>query len=327
MIQSLQVRSSALVDEAMQQFRADVLDGLSQRPKQLSPKYFYDRRGSLLFDAICDLDEYYLTRTELAIMRSHAADIAASLPPEGVLLEFGSGSSVKTRLLLDELSSLAAYVPIDISGEHLLAAAYRLQRRYQSPILPVVADFTKQFLLPSLPSSASRTVYFPGSTIGNFEHFETKGILQRIASLVGIGGRLLIGIDLQKDAQVIEAAYNDRDRVTAEFNLNLLHRINAELDGDFQLDGFVHEAVYDPAAGRIEMRLRCTDAQTVHVAGKRFDFQTNETIHTEYSYKYTIDGFAAMAAEAGFRLSRQWTDDRRYCAVLLLENHASSTRF
>ncbi len=318
MIQSLPSRDSTLGDPAVQQFRTDVLRGLSQNPKQLPSKYFYDRQGSSLFDAICELEEYYLTRTELAIMRAHAVEIASSLPADGVLVELGSGSSVKTRLLLDHLPALRAYVPVDISREHLLAAADRLQRRYRElDVLPLVADFTAPFSLPPRSERASRTVYFPGSTIGNFEPAEAELILHRIAALTGPAGGLLIGIDLRKDPAVIEAAYNDPRGITAEFNLNLLRRINRELGGDFPVFDFEHEAQYDPAAGRIEMRLRCMAAQRVQVAGKCFAIKQGEAIHTEYSHKYTVEGFAAMASEAGFQLQKQWTDDRRYFAVLL----------
>ncbi len=303
---------------------SDVRLGLRQAPKQLPSKYFYDQRGSQLFDQICELDEYYLTRSELQIMQRSVAEIVSCLPADGVLIEFGSGSSIKTRQLLDRLCDLRAYVPIDISGEHLLATAQQLQRQYRHlKVLPLIADFTTAVELPPLPSAAPRTVYFPGSTIGNFEPHEGCDLLQHAANLVGDHGRLLIGIDLQKEPAIIEAAYNDAQGVTAEFNLNLLRRINRELRANFQLEHFEHEAPYDAASGRIEMRLRCTSAQTIQIAGQRFAIQSDEWIRTEYSHKYTTEGFAALARTAGFVLRRQWLDERRYFAVFLLEKQPS----
>ena len=320
MIQITEPHHRTAVASVRTQFRADVLDGLDRFPKQLPPKYFYDRRGSALFDAICDLQEYYVTRTELAIMQANAADIAAELPTHGALIELGSGSSVKTRLLLDQLPELRTYVPVDISGEHLLATAEHLRELYsQLEVAPVAADFSQPFAWPASCQNLPRTIYFPGSTIGNFEPSQAKTLLRRIAQLAGSAGGLLVGIDLQKDPDVIEAAYNDSLGVTAAFNQNLLHRINRELGGDFHVPHFVHEAQYDVTAGRIEMRLRCSAAQHVRIAGRSFRIEQGEAIRTEYSHKYTIDGFAEMASGAGLHLRRQWTDQRRYCAVLLLE--------
>ncbi len=302
-------------------FHDDVVHGLSQHPKQLLPKYFYDRRGSELFDAICGLDEYYLTRCEWQIMQRHAAELAASLPPDGALIEFGSGSSVKTRLLLDQLPRLRAYVPVDISADHLAATCQRLRERYpQLTVLPTVADFTQHCRLPPLPERIPKSVYFPGSTIGNFELPAARRVLRRFAEVTRPGGRLLIGVDLQKDRRVIEAAYNDRQGVTAAFNRNLLDRINRELGADFHVADFAHEAHYDEAARRIEMRLRCRRSQTVHISGDDFHFESGEAIHTESSHKYSPLGFNALANAAGFKLRKSWFDDQRYFAVLLFDS-------
>ena len=321
MIQSLPSPTHLQGRQLPEPLHSDIRHGLRQSPKRLPSKYFYDQRGSELFDQICELDEYYLTRSELQIMRRYMAEIVSCLPPAGVLIEFGSSSSIKTRQLLDRLSDLRAYVPIDISGEHLRATAEQLQRRYSRlDVLPLIADFTANADLPSLPASAPRTVYFPGSTIGNFEPRDACKLLQHAAALVDNHGMLLIGIDLRKEPAVIEAAYNDSQGVTAEFNLNLLRRINRELGTDFQLEHFEHEAPYDVLAGRIEMRLRCTLAHAVEIAGERFTIQQGEAIHTEYSHKYTVEGFATMARRAGFVLRRRWLDERQYFAVLLLEH-------
>lgn len=324
MIQSLRLPVCPQHPPLSEPLHSDVRRGLRQTPKQLPSKYFYDQRGSQLFDQICELDDYYLTRAELQIMQRYAAEMVSCLPADGVLIEFGSGSSIKTRQLLDRLCDLQAYVPIDISGEHLLATAQQLQQRYHRlKVLPLVADFTTEVKLPPLPEDSPRTLYFPGSTIGNFEPPDACQLLRHAASLVGDGGRLLIGIDLQKDPAVIQAAYNDVQGITAEFNLNLLRRINRELGADFRLEHFEHEAPYDALAGRVEMRLRCTSAQTVHLAGERFSIQRAEAIRTEYSHKYTVAGFTELAQEAGFVCDRQWLDDRQYFAVLLLQKRRS----
>lgn len=301
-------------------FRADVLEGLTQSPKSLPCKHFYDQRGSQLFDQICELPEYYPTRTELAIMREHADEIAAAIGPGVALVEYGSGSSVKTRLLLDALPEPTAYIPVDISEEHLHAAAKRLALAYPAiDVVPVAADFTKPFDLPALPREASHSaVYFPGSTIGNFVPVEAASLLEQIARLVGTGGGLVIGVDLQKDTAVLEAAYNDAEGVTAEFNKNLLRRINRELDADVAIDGFEHRAVYDDHAGRISISLVAETPQTAVIEGEAIDFAAGEAIHTEYSHKYTIDGFAKLAASAGFQLHQAWTDPKQWFAVLHL---------
>lgn len=308
-------------------FRQDVVAGLSRSPKELPCKYFYDRRGSQLFDEICELDEYYLTRTELAIMQRYAAEMGEQIGPGVMLVEYGSGSSVKTRILLDNLPQPAAYVPVDISGDHLEKTARSIARDYPHlEVLPVCADFNEDFELPVATGNVTHAaVYFPGSTIGNLSVERARRLLARIAPLCGTGGGLLIGIDLQKDPAIIEAAYNDSQGVTAEFNLNLLHRINRELDADFDVDQFRHLAIYNADAGRIETYAVSRREQAVTIGNRRFVFHRDERIHTENSHKYTIEGFAAMAAEAGLALHRHWTDERRYFAVLHLAVESSAS--
>lgn len=299
-------------------FRDEVLDGLSQTPRTLPCKYFYDERGSRLFEQICELNEYYLTRTELAIMRRHTSEMATQIGPGVMLVEYGSGSSTKTPLLLDHLQDPVAYVPVDISGDHLQQTAVSLARRYpQIEILPVCADFTSDFELPLSRKKPTHTaVYFPGSTIGNLEPDAAEQMLRRIVDKCGCGGGLLIGIDLQKDLATIDAAYNDSQGVTAEFNLNLLHRINHELDGDIDIGCFAHRASYNPSLNRVEMYLVSLCDQTIEIGDSSFDFAVGETICTEHSHKYTIDGFARLAAAAGLELHSQWTDDLHHFAVL-----------
>jgi dimethylhistidine N-methyltransferase len=295
-----------------------VLAGLRASPKALPCKYFYDERGSQLFDEICGLDEYYLTRTEEEILGRHVQEMADQIGPGVMLVEYGSGSSTKTRALLDRLADPVAYVPVDISREHLQKTATRLSRLYpRIEMLPVCADFTKPFRLPTSRRRPTHSaVFFPGSTIGNFQPREAQAMLEHLAAMCGTGGGLLIGIDLQKDPAVIEAAYNDARGVTAEFNLNMLRRINREIEADFNLHQFRHRAVYDAPLGRIEMRLESTHAQCVAIGLHRFEFAPGEAIVTEHSHKYTVDGFEAMAARAGLTLRRTWTDAARRFAVL-----------
>lgn len=312
--------SAALLDftPTTEAFLGDVLAGLSRQPKHLPCKYFYDERGSRLFEEICGLQEYYLTRVELGIMRQHASAIAAQIGPGVRLVEYGSGSGLKTRILLDHLADPVAYVPVDISRDHLVWTAERLSVAYSGlEVLPVCADFVREFRLPSPLKRPTRTaVYFPGSTIGNFHADKARDVLARIARLCGEGGGLLIGIDLQKDPGVLEGAYNDERGVTAEFNLNLLRRINRELDGNFDPTCFEHRAVYNTRENRIELYLVSRGRQEVTVGNETFQLDDGESICTEYSYKYTIDGFSAMAAEAGLSLQQSWTDDRSRFAVL-----------
>lgn len=308
------------LESAQRVFYEDVVAGLNDRPRTLPCKYFYDERGSKLFDQICDLDEYYLTRTELAIMEQYAGEMAEQIGPGVMLIEYGSGSSVKTRILLDHLDDPIAYIPVDISGDHLEQTAMSLADRYpEIEILPVAADFTTQFSLP-VPRNrpTHNAVYFPGSTIGNFRAEAAKEMLERIVRLCGCGGGLLIGIDLQKDTDIIEQAYNDSEGVTAEFNLNLLHRINRELDADIQVDQFAHQANYDEREGRVEIDLVSRREQSFTVGEESFSFAHGEAIRTEYSCKYTVEGFAELAASAGLELHKYWTDADRLFAVLHL---------
>ncbi|MGB9428960.1 MAG: L-histidine N(alpha)-methyltransferase, partial [Gammaproteobacteria bacterium] len=286
-MQISQALSVTLHDYELQadEMRTEVLAGLDGTPKTLPCKYFYDTRGSELFERICELPEYYLTRTELAIMETHATDMAAALGSRILLVEPGSGSSIKTRLLLDRLREPRAYVPVDISREHLVNAADRLNRRYPAlEVLPVCADFSQPFALPAPRRPAASTViYFPGSTIGNFEPDDAVQLLQRLQRLAGRDGGLLIGVDLRKDRGLLERAYNDAAGVTAAFNLNLLRRLNRELQSDFDLKHFRHLALYNETEGRIEIYLVSLGNQTVCVADETFHFREDEHIVTEYS--------------------------------------------
>jgi dimethylhistidine N-methyltransferase len=310
--------NTQLATRPINQFRADVLAGLSRPRKRLPPKYFYDAAGSRLFDEITNLPEYYPTRTELGILHAHAGDMARRCGPRRLLIELGAGSLTKVRLLLQRLDRPAGYVPVDVSDAHLRAAAADLADDFPTlAVMPVVADFTQAFRLPSL-AAAGRVVFFPGSTIGNFDPPQADRLLRRIARLVGPGGGLLLGIDLRKDVAVLERAYNDAAGVTAAFNRNLLVRINRELQGDFDPATFRHLAFYNQARSRVEMHLVSTRAQRVHVAGNAFDFRAGELIHTENSYKYEVAEFGARAALCGLRLDKAWTDTRNYFAVLYL---------
>lgn len=301
-------------------FLQDVLRGLSRSQKSLPCKYLYDERGSQLFDQICETDEYYPTRTELELMEQNADSIASQIGDRVMLVEYGSGSSIKTRIVLDALIDPVAYVPVDISGEHLLRTADDLQASYLDlEVLPVAADFTKPFELPESTIAPSHVaLYFPGSTIGNFTPEDAGELLENMAAMLGEQGGLLIGIDLQKDHRVLEAAYNDEEGVTAEFNLNLLERINTELDADFDRSAFEHKAIYNPAKQRIEISIVSLQDQTVAVHDKQFRFREGEEILTEYSHKYTIEGFAAFAEQFGFSLHKHWTDHRSYFGLVHL---------
>ena len=298
----------------------EALEGLRADPKTLPCKYFYDERGSRLFDQICELDEYYPTRTELSIMERHGRALAEALGRNVLLLEYGSGSSRKTETLLRELIDPTAYVPIDISREHLELSAGRLARRFpELEILPVCADYTAAFSIPRPSRTPSRrAVYFPGSTLGNFDRPEAEAFLRRIADVAGKGGGLLIGLDLEKDASILEPAYDDAKGVTAEFNLNLLTHLNRELGSNFALDNFRHRAFYDREQGRVEMHLVSTVDQTVHLGSETFSLEAGESICTEHSNKYDIDGFREMAREAGLRVERVWTDDQKWFSVQYL---------
>ncbi len=300
--------------------RQDVLDGLCRQPKQLPCKYFYDEWGSFLFDRICELPEYYLTRTELGILRRHAAEIATCLGEDCLLIEYGSGSSLKTRVLLDALASPAGYVPIDISAAHLARAAARLGSAYPGlDVMPVCADYGNGLRIPSSRRPARRRIGFhPGSTLGNLEPGQATAFLRRLARTTGDDGGLLIGLDLVKDAAILHAAYDDAAGVTAAFNLNLLRRLNRELAADFHLGRFRHRARWNAGAQRMEMHLESVGAQTAVVAGAAIDFAAGETIHTENSHKYRLEDIPTLAAAAGLRAERIWQDPRGWFAVCYL---------
>lgn len=308
------------IDPTLEDDLEEILAGLTATQKRLEPKYFYDEAGSQLFDEICELPEYYLTRTEHAIMDRHLDEMAALIGPGAAVVEFGAGSSRKIRQLLDHLDEPVAYVPVDISEEYLSIMAGTLARDYPDlQILPVFADFTRPFDLPSYTVGPSRNlVFFPGSTIGNFEKSEARSLLEVMRQEAGPGGALLIGVDLKKDPAVIHAAYNDSAGVTAAFNLNVLRRLNAELDADFDIDGFRHEAVYDEREGRIEMRLVSLEAQRATVAEQAIEFDADEHIVTEYSHKYSQEDFEELAESAGLEPTRAWADPRGLFSVQYL---------
>ena len=300
-------------------FLACVLDGLAQPQKRIPSKFFYDERGSQIFDQICDLPEYYPTRTETGLLRDRAGDIADRIGPHATLVEFGAGSTQKVGFLLDALEAPAAYVPVDISGEHLFASAKALAAKYPDlTVIPVCADYTRPFALPATAGEGARTGFFPGSTIGNFTRDLAAAFLRTVAGDLGAGSGLLIGVDLRKDAAILHAAYNDEAGVTAAFNLNLLTRINRELGADFDVEGFAHDARWLDGPGRIEMHLVSRGAQTVHVDGREFRFAAGESIHTEDSHKYTIDGFQTLAATAGWTAEAVWTDDAQLFSIHFL---------
>jgi dimethylhistidine N-methyltransferase len=300
----------------------DVLRGLALPVKSIPSLYFYDQRGSELFDAITALPEYYPTRTEIAILEAHGAEMAAAIGPGVRLIELGSGSALKTELLLARLETPAAYVPVEISREHLRASAARIAADFPGlEVLPVNADFTEPFDLPE-PRHAvvhRNVAFFPGSTIGNFPRPMAADLLQATRQEVGAGGAMLIGVDLEKNRAILEQAYNDSAGVTAQFNLNLLARLNRELGANFDLGAFRHHAVWDDARGRIEMRLVSQRAQRVSLGGRQFQFAAGEILVTEYSHKYSLEGFRALAEANGFSVARVWTDPERLFSVQLLE--------
>jgi dimethylhistidine N-methyltransferase len=301
-------------------FERDLLAAFADRPRSISPKWFYDARGSQLFERICELPEYYPTRTELGILRAHAAEMAQRMGPHAEIVEFGAGSLRKVRLLLDAMDRPARYLPIDISGDHLAQASAALQREYAGlEVQPVIADYTQRLLLPAPPPHAGRRIgFFPGSTIGNFTPDEALQFLV-VAGQVLRGGALLLGTDLVKDPAVLHAAYNDAQGVTADFNLNLLARANRELGTRFDLERFAHSAFYNAPQRRIEMHLVSRCRQQVAIAGRRFEMEEGETLHTEYSHKFTIDGLRELARRAGFRPGPVWIDEQRLFAMHWLE--------
>ncbi len=296
-------------------FKSEVLSGLARSSKKLSPKFFYDHRGSRLFDAITELPEYYPTRAEISILEKYGETIADFLGQDCLLLELGSGSSKKIRVLLEALKP-AAYMPMDISREHLLGSAQALVADFpELEVHAACADFAEDFELPYCPEHLPRAAFFPGSSIGNFEPAQARELLQRVADFLGEDGKLLIGVDTKKDVELLHAAYNDEQQVTAAFNLNLLQRINRELDADFDLEAFTHDAFYNASEGRVEMHLVSKSEQTVTVAGQSFDFDEGETIHTESSYKYDIEEFLSLAEQAGFVSDHVWMDDQQLFSV------------
>ncbi len=288
--------------------RDEVFQGMARRPRAIPPKFFYDSRGSALFEAICRTPEYYPTRTEIALLRAHAGEIATLIGTDCLLVELGSGSSEKVRLLLEALRP-GVYMPIDISKDHLLASAHGLAADY--PWLDVHAacvDYSAAWRLPYCPQHLKKVAFFPGSSIGNFEPDEAVAFLRRLAAVVGREGGVLIGVDLKKDIAVLNAAYNDAQGVTAAFNLNLLARINRELGADFDLEGFAHLAFYNETRGRIEMHLVSRRSQNVHIGGARFVFGEGERLHTECSYKYRVEELHALAHRAGLSPVEVWID-------------------
>ena len=311
---------------AISDFHAEVLHGLNRRPRSIGPKFFYDEYGSRLFDAITHTREYYPTRTELAILEQYKDDIARHIGSDCVLIEPGSGNSRKVRVLLDSLKP-RAYIPIDISKDYLRSTSRHIAAEYPwLEVHAVCADYTAEFTLPDGPDGpegGAVVAFFPGSTIGNFEPEQAVAFLRTIAAKVQGHGGLLIGVDLKKHPQRLTAAYNDIQGITAAFNLNLLTRVNRELQGDFDLDRFHHHAFYNADMGRIEMHLVSADAQRVRVAGEDFWFEKSETIHTENSYKYSIDEFKMLAARAGFRSDAVWTDAEQLFSIHYFRSNAA----
>ncbi len=306
-------------------FEAEVIAGLTQIPKRISPKYFYDQRGSELFDAITELPEYYPTRTELSILQDKGEAIAEFLGNDCMLVELGSGSSRKIRVLLDVLQP-AAYVPMDISRDHLLGSAKALAEEY--PELEVHAactDYSDEFQLPELPEHLPRVAFFPGSSIGNFDPDEASRLLIRLGRHLGENGRLLIGVDLKKQDHILHAAYNDAQQVTAAFNLNLLERMNRELGADFDVDQFEHQAAFNEEAGRVEMHLVSQVDQRVCVAGTEINFSAGEKLHTENSYKYSIEEFHSLAEASGYVAEEVWTDEQQLFSVHCLRCEAAKS--
>ncbi|MET0219162.1 MAG: L-histidine N(alpha)-methyltransferase [Tardiphaga sp.] len=309
----------APLDATTSSFAADVAEALSQHPKKLSPKYFYDEAGSQLFEQITKLPEYYPTRTELSILSERGKDISAIIPGNAALVEFGAGATTKVRLLLGQCQ-FGAYVPVDISGDFLTAQAAELRQDFPTlDVHPVVADFTTPFELPDAVKAMPKVGFFPGSTLGNFEPHEACAFLRSARQILGEGALMLIGIDLEKDEHVLHAAYNDAAGVTGQFNKNVLVRINRELGGDFDLGAFAHRAIYNKERHRIEMHLIAKQPQTVHVLGRSFDFRAGESIHTESSYKYSLERFAALARGSGWEPKASWTDaDKQFSVHALM---------
>jgi L-histidine Nalpha-methyltransferase len=306
--------------QQLESFRTDVVIGLSQQQKTLPSRWLYDDNGCGIFEEITKLDEYYLTRTETAILRDNAREIADFIGEKTVLLEYGAGAGIKTEILIEALDRPRLYVPIDIAGDFLDETVMRMRQRFPAlQTLPVVADFTSDFDIPLWAPAARRRAFFPGSTIGNLDARETKGFLRRIRRHVGWRGAAIIGVDLKKDVATLLAAYDDREGVTAAFNLNLLTRINRELAGDFSPDRFVHQARWNKAESAVEMHLVSLCEQVVTVGDRHFAFRAGETIHTESSRKYDVAGFMDVVGHGGWRVSAIWSDSERRFAVFGLD--------
>jgi dimethylhistidine N-methyltransferase len=300
----------------MNEFARALKEGLGRQPRAMSPKWFYDEAGSVLFERICELPEYYPTRVEFALLQRHAAEIADLIGPGLALVEFGAGATRKVRVLLSALDSPARFVPVDISGEHLLGAVERLRDDYAGLIVePLVADFTGDMVLPA--AIGPRAGFFPGSSIGNFEPVMARALLQRFARLLD-GGWLLIGVDLVKDPQLLHAAYNDAAGVTAAFNLNLWVRANREADADFVIADWMHSAFYNPTLHRIEMHLVSRQRQRVSIGPEVIEFAEGDSVHTESSYKYTVEGFQQLARDAGWQPQAVWIDAQKRFSMHLL---------
>jgi dimethylhistidine N-methyltransferase len=306
----------------LEDFEQSVLNGLAQTPKTLPCKFFYDEQGSALFDQICELEEYYPTRTEIALLQDYSAEIADLAGADCHIIEFGSGSSIKVRILLDALENPAAYTAIDISREHLLASAGNLTGQYPGiAITAICADYTTALEWPEQEASGSKPVgFFPGSTIGNFTPAEARDFLSQVAGMLrSRSGAFIVGVDLKKDKAVLDAAYDDKKGITALFNLNLLARANRELGTDFDLKNFKHRGFYNDLEGRVEMHLECITAHKVAISGKTFDFNAGERVHTENSYKYTVEEFQDIARKAGFTPQTTWVDSRSYFSLHYLQ--------
>ena len=302
-------------DEQTSAFAGDVIDDLSRHPKRLSPKYFYDAAGSELFEQITVLPEYYPTRTELGILRDRAGEIATIIPKGAALVEFGAGATTKARLLI-ERCEFGAYVPVDISGEFVAAQADALRKDFPSlGVFPVTADFTEPFALPADIAGMPKVGFFPGSTLGNFEPHEACAFLRSARAILGDGAQMIIGVDLEKNERVLYDAYNDAAGITARFNLNVLVRINRELGGNFDISAFTHRSIYNRERHRIEMHLISKKAQSVRVLGRNFSFRPGESIHTESSYKYSLERFTALARGSGWTMRASWTDPEMMFSV------------
>ncbi|HXL12534.1 MAG TPA: L-histidine N(alpha)-methyltransferase [Bradyrhizobium sp.] len=296
-------------DEQTSAFARDVIDNLSEQPKRLSPKYFYDAAGSELFEQITRLPEYYPTRTELSILRDRGSELSTLIAKNAALVEFGAGATTKVRLLLEQCA-FRAYVPVDISGDFLKAQAVALGKDFPTlDVYPLTADFTAPFALPDTIAAMPKVGFFPGSTLGNFEPHEACGFLRSARDILGRNAQMVIGIDLEKDERVLHQAYNDAAGITARFNLNVLNRINRELGGNFDTGAFTHRAIYNRERHRIEMHLISRKTQSVRVMGRNFSFRVGESIHTENSYKYSLDRFTALARGSGWAPRQSWTDN------------------